>query len=312
MTFDQAVADLRESGITQIMRMKMKMQTYAPPTRPDIAPKEYATIVDWNRFKLDEGTLADGEWWIPTGFDGYQSWTHSVCAPHWIISIKKRREWMEKNSHLQEWPDHGEQSDDPTHFINKELGILRWQFQADEETPKKHHEKLNKTLKKLQKVGSEYLAEAIELALQTEPEHHRVTRQQLLLGGRAIGSYVDKRITRILELAFRAGRVSERHSTYYRGVPNAAQDGKPMVENIGKGKRSSPRISLKGLDKILVDFMELNPSSKNPAILSELIAERLIESRSHATKTHRFKKGKWNTKGAAYKKLDRLRDRYLR
>jgi hypothetical protein len=267
MTFDQVVTNLKESGITQIMKMKVRMQTYAPPTRPDMAPKEYLSIVDWDRFKLDEGTLAKGEWWIPTGFHGYQSWTPSFCAPHWITSENERSKWMNENTVLFEWPDHGEQSDDPTLFISKELGILKWQFCASEEIKEKHHEKLNETLKKLQKAGSEYLAEAIELALQTEPEHRQVTRQQLLLEDRGIGSYVDKRVIRILELAFRAGRVSERHSTYYRGVPDAAQDGWPMVERIGS---NNPRKEWTSHVQALL--------AKDPKITTQGIAESLKEN----------------------------------
>ena len=113
----------------------------------------------------------------------------------------------------------------------------------------------------LGKVGANYLSEAIELALKTEPEHLRITKTQLFQN-RAISPAVDKRNTRMLELAFRAGRVSERHSTYYRGIPNAAQDGMPMVESKGT---SAPRKEWTAHVQVLL--------AKEPTIKTQAIAE---------------------------------------
>ena len=88
--FDQAVAKLRQDGLSPIKRMKYRMQLYETPAKHNIPASERPVPVDFIRYGLKAGVLKEGEFWIPTGYDGYEAWVEELCAPHWLTSpIKK-------------------------------------------------------------------------------------------------------------------------------------------------------------------------------------------------------------------------------
>ena len=305
MTFEKAAKKLKEDGCKTIRRVKFREREYRVPNRPDLAPIKMVEPVDGKRFGLEKGTLDAEEFWVPVGFHAYKGWMEMPCWPDWIDGSDERAEWCQKRWITPEWPNHGERSECPAKFIRDELKSLLSRNAGHPDKPAAPDDYLE-----LKKIGAEYLAEAISLALVSEPEDCRRSKDALLKG-RIFKLDADQRIMRIIELAFRAGSVAEQYSTFDREIPRVAQVGAPIAENLANGKSPIPRKKLSKFDETLVAFMDLNRRFRNPEIIRELIAKNLVEKREHPTKNHRFKSAEWMTKDGISKKLTNLRKRYL-
>lgn len=277
-TFEGSVRYLREQGYSPIRKRRFHMFTYTPPKDSGIASSDSPFPVNWDLIPLDSPQeLDDGEFWVPVGFDGFKTWEAEACAPPWIKGRAKRNRWCKKYWQEKKWPDHGETSEDPTRFINTELGGLKCELKGSANVPEKHRERLREKLQDLGVIGSEYLADAIELALKVggAPPHQQVSKENLL-NHEGISSYVNADITRILELAFRAGRVSSTHSTYYRGTPAIARAGAPLVYQQKEGKKRKPLTKQPSWNRSILAYYEEHPDISNAGILSALIQNKII------------------------------------
>ena len=261
------------------------MFTHTPETGSSIS---YPAEVTRELFSLDSPEELEGkDFWVPVGFDGFKIWKIEYCAPHWIKSRTGRTRGCNKHWRETIWPDQGEVSDDPTDFINRELGGLKCDLKGSSITHAKHRKRLRETLQDLGVIGSEYLAEAIELALKAggAASFEQVSKEDLL-DHEGISPDVDKGITRILELAFRAGRVSATHSAYSRGVPSMAQAGAPMVLRAGKGrppkaKEQKKAPSFKKWQMAALPKLRSNENYDRRDLLEILVQEGTIHEDSH-------------------------------
>ncbi len=259
------------------------MHTYTPPKDSGISPSTHPSPVSWEPIMLDVSNdiLKRGEFWVPIGFDGFEAWKTEACAPHWIESRAARTRWCNKHCRETTWPDHGETSDDPTKFINFELAGLLCDLKGSSDIPKRHQKRLQEKLQDLGVIGAEYLAEAIELVLKVggAPPHQQITKENLL-DHKPISSYLNKDVTRILELAFRAGRVEATRSAYYRGGPFMAQDGAPTALELGKGRpeieKQKKKPKLKRWQETASPKLKENEDFDRLDLLKFLIQERAI------------------------------------
>jgi len=310
-SFDEAVQSLIDQGYSPIRKLRYHMHTYHPPKKLKLKSEAYPSAVSFENEALDKDNLEEGEFWIPVGFDGFRTWEQEACAPPWITHKPTRTKWVKKFWRESQWPDHGEKADDPTRFIQSELGILQCDLKGSSDVPKKHRRQLRDKLQELGLIGSEYLAESIELALKIGkvPDHQQVTKENLLDHG-GVSDYVSKDITRIIELAYRAGRVQATQSAYYRGVPYMAQDGAPTALNQGK-REKIPRESLSPSDSLAVDYMEKNPARKNASFVADFIKGQVIEFKEKPNK-YRWKDSvNWVSREAVMKRIRDLKSRYL-
>jgi hypothetical protein len=245
-SFDEAVQSLIDQGYSPIRKLRFHMHTYDPPKKHNLKSETYPSAVSYEYELLEKDDLAEGEFWIPVGFDGFRFWEKEACAPDWITNKTQRTKWVKKFWRESQWPDHGERSEDPTRFVNSELGILQCDLEGSSEVSQKHRIKLRDKLQELGVIGAQYLAESIELALKVGgvPDHQQIKSSQLL-DHSAVSPYVSKDITRIIELAYRAGRVQATQSAYYRGVPYMAQDGAPTALQAGKGRPKADKVKKK-------------------------------------------------------------------
>lgn len=313
-TFENAVQHLREQGYSPIRKRRFHMFTYNPPVDSDGTSQTYPSPVCWEPIPLDSlEQLEEGEFWIPVGFDGFKTWESEACAPHWIKTRSARTRWCNKHGRETKWPDHGETSEDPTRFINNELAGLKSDLKGSPEVSKKHRKRLREKLQDLGVIGSEYLAEAIELALKVggAPLYQQVSKKNLL-DHEGISSYVDKNITRILELAYRAGRVDATYSAYYRGVPYMAQDGAPTVLRAGKGRpkaeRQKKKPKLRKWQKISIKEMDQGGKIDRRNLLEFLVGKGAIQEDSPGVyrETETPKGGQTFTYESFRKKLNRF------
>jgi hypothetical protein len=282
-TFENAVQHLTEQGCSPILKRRFRMFTLTPEKGSSIS---HPAEVTRELFSLDSPEELEGEdFWVPVGFDGFKIWKIEYCAPHRIKSRAARTRWCNKYWQETTWPDQGEVSDDPTDFINRELGGLKCDLKGSSITREKHRKRLRETLQDLGVIGSEYLAEAIELALKEggSASYEQVSKGDLL-GDEAISPEVDKDITRILELAFRAGRVSATHSAYSRGVPFMAQAGAAMVLRAGKGRPKSEKQkkepNLKKWQKAALPKLKLDEGYDRMDLLEFLVRKETIREDS--------------------------------
>jgi hypothetical protein len=280
-TFENAIQHLTKQGYSPIRKKKFRMFDFTPEKGGSLS---YPAEVTRELFPLESLEELEGEdFWMPVGFDGFKIWHTEYCAPHWIESESRaaRTRWCNKHWRETIWPDQGEVSDDPTDFINRELGGLKCDLKGSSITHEKHRKKLRETLQDLGVIGSEYLAEGIELALKVggAASYEQVSKEDLL-DHEGISPDVDKDITRILELAFRAGRVSATHSAYSRGVASMAQAGASMVLQAGKGRpkaeNQKKEPSLKKWQKAALPKLKLDEGCDRRDLLGFLLQKETI------------------------------------
>lgn len=280
-SFDEAVQSLTDQGYPFIKKVRYHMHTYHPPKKHKLKSETSPSAVSFEYEALDKDDLEEGEFWIPVGYDGFRTWEQEACAPPWITHKPTRTKWVKKFWRESQWPDHGEKADDPTRFIQSELGILQCDLKGSSDVPKKHRKHLRDKLQQLGVIGSDYLAESIELALKVGKveRHHQMTKERLLDHG-GVSDYVSKEITRIVELAYRAGRVQATQSAYYRGVPYMAQDGAPSALRQGKGRPSKTETKkqpkVKKWQKETLGKLQKNEEYDNRDLLEFLIEKRGI------------------------------------
>ncbi|MDB4547018.1 hypothetical protein N9Z80_02395 [Akkermansiaceae bacterium] len=311
-TFEGAVRELQIQGYSPIRKRRYHMLTYTPPKKSGIASSTHPSPVSWDNVPLDSlDELADGEFWIPVGFDGFKTWETEACAPHWLKSRSARTRWCNKHWHETQWADHGEQAENPSRFVSTELKMLKCDLKGSSDVPEKHRKRLRAKLQDLGVIGAEYLAESIEIALKVGgvPEYQQISKEELL-GYSAVSPNVDSEILRVVELAYRAGRVQATQSAYYRGVPYMAQDGAPTVLNQGKREKVQ-RGSLSSSDSSAVDYMEKNPERKNACLLADFIKGQVIEFKEDSKKYRWKGSTKWVTRDAVMKRIRDLKARYL-
>ncbi|MGC6464578.1 MAG: hypothetical protein ACON5N_03250, partial [Akkermansiaceae bacterium] len=141
-SFDEAVQSLKDQGFSPIRKLRYHMHTYHPPNKYNLKSETYPSAVSHEYEDLDNDDLAEGEFWIPVGFDGFRFWEIEACAPPWITRKSSRTKWVKKYWRESKWPDHGERADDPTRFVNSELGILQCDLKGSPDVPEKHRRRL--------------------------------------------------------------------------------------------------------------------------------------------------------------------------
>jgi hypothetical protein len=137
-SFDEAVQSLTDQGYPFIKKVRYHMHTYHPPKKHKLKSETSPSAVSFEYEALDKDDLEEGEFWIPVGYDGFRTWEQEACAPPWITHKPTRTRWVKKFWRESQWPDHGEKADDPTRFIQSELGILQCDLKGSSDVPKKH------------------------------------------------------------------------------------------------------------------------------------------------------------------------------
>lgn len=281
MDFEQAKAELEAEGYapSRIRRMKCHMSNNGVlPVCEDKKDTPAATDKHGNfinearivRYRLNEGTLSEEnkEFWIPCAMDGYQQWREFHCTPHWITDPEEQKAFCKKHYKKSTWPNHGEESDDPARWVNREKSVLGAFTKAPWDIPEKERARLETQLKNDAEIGKRYLCKAIELVLTFAPEHQQVSFKNLM-DNEGISPYVDEKLPRIIELAFRAGQVAERSSTHYRGIPYMAQEAEPMIDK--QAKQGARKEFTKRVGEIYREHSDWKPAQVSEQLKSESI-----------------------------------------
>lgn len=222
------------------------------------------------RYKLGEGSIdpTKKQFWIPCVFDRYKGWVPYYCAPSWLETREERDKFCSKFYKEESWPDEKEASLNPIRYVKGELSVLRnaKQFEGSPEIPKESQDKARQEIARLGDLAFDYLARAIELSLAVnEPKHKQVTREKMK-DGETMSRSCQKTPIKIIELAYRAGKLSERFALHYRGIPEIAESGESMV----RARRSSNTGSKLGWTKAAEGILSENLGMKPRKMAIEL------------------------------------------
>ena len=192
-----------------------------------------AQIIDYRDPKPKE--LNENEFWIPYVHDGYYGLLRSYCAPHWIEGEEAQKKFCLERFREKELRNHGEESENPTDWINETNSQFNAFNTPTNRIKASDRPALEAKLKEDARVGKSYLCKAIVLALKHAPAPHRVSYENLMGDSESdfcegITDCLDDDITRIIEYAYRAGQVAERHNLHYNGIPLIAKKGYMTVK----------------------------------------------------------------------------------
>lgn len=290
MTFEEAKQQLIEEGWeeSKIRRMKYSLSDNGAwpvweekPDTPSERGEDSGFLGDPKIFhyKIGDGTLNPSlkEFWIPCAFDGVKQWRELICAPHWMDSKEERDEFCSNYRISESGWDEGERSGDPIRYLKTELSTLRSteQLNGASEIPKGHRKRAKQEMTRLGAIGLDYLASAFELSLQQhEPAQRQVSKEQMKQG-QTISPYCEQSPFEIIELAYRAGKISERVSLHYRGIPAIAERGCATAEILGQGRPSKKQQKRppgeKSFKKKLPELLKAD--SDHLAALEKLVAD---------------------------------------
>ena len=276
MNLEQAKAELLSRGYEEskirYMKCRLDPDRGVHPVYEIKAGIDYtdenqteAKIIDYKDPKLEK--LNENEFWIPCAMDGYYSWQRSYCAPHWIEGEEAQKFCQERFKEKELW-NHGEESENPTDWINETNSQFNAFNTPTNRIKASDRPALEAKLKEDARVGKSYLCKAIVLALKHAPAPHRVSYENLMGDSESdfcegITDCLDDDITRIIEYAYRAGQVAERHNLHYNGIPLITKKGyitvKAQEQFTDNNKRQNSK-ELKKWQKLIKKLVEAEPN----------------------------------------------------
>ncbi|MGB6221946.1 hypothetical protein [Haloferula sp.] len=259
-SFDEVVSAMRSRGINKIEKARFRIE--GGELRPVFLGGEAVLITKPN--------LEEPEFWIPEGFDGYSSkW--ELCVPPWMLGDPEAIDWYARWKDAFRWPDHGEYSENSMDFVRKELATLRCfsdlvskRVANNSKSDSPEDEECLQSFA----LAANYLEKAM-VDSYTFEGRFPPREQDSLSEGESLP--LSEKMARIIEGAYRAGKLDERASTYYREIPEIAKRGRPHVDQQGrKGSRKA------WLERVSEIFRE-KPDAKAGVIADILEVEGVIE-----------------------------------
>ena len=304
MNFDDAVEEILSYGypLKSVYRMKCK-HSKLPPILPEGSPidkygvfpvRETAkdTVASYTEngkiengaspipYKTDEGNLLnDNEFWIPCVMDGYHKWRKYHCAPHWIKCPEKQSKFCYKHYKKSTQVTGGEWAVSPSRWLSSEKTQLKILRKAPSFTPERHRDKLTAQLEQDREAALSYLCHATELILSFAPQYRQVSYENLM-GDECVSSDIDPMLPRIIELAFKAGRLTEKSELHYRGTPRIAEAGEAFIRSQGKGRPTKGKKAKKAKvykwKKIATPILKDDPNYDRRSLLGHLVTQLAI------------------------------------
>lgn len=261
--FDEVVRGLKEEGIHSIRKRRFSL------IGEDWVPDYY---LGPSRALDDPTALEEPDFWVPIGYDGY-GWTVFLCVPPWLENDPRAANWYAIWRDDFDWLTSGEVSEDSEYFIHRTLSEMA---AFDELVPinpdgssKEDAEADLQRARAAAKAGMTALKQAMIEAYQIDGTFPPRTEGSLAEG--EVLKLSDQ-IARVMERAYRAGKLHERASLYYRGVPEVARGAK-VLWDAQRGKR---RRKLKPWEAKAVEILSTKPKIKSRELAERLHAEGIL------------------------------------
>jgi hypothetical protein len=251
--FDEVVSSLKKQGITAIRKRKFRL----------LGDEKIPDFFLGPSFDLSEPQVKRPDFWVPIGFDG-SAWQVFLCVPPWMKKGSVAAEWyltwrdgfrLDSSEGLLE---------DPEDFIRSTLdqlampdsSIWRQDGMSERETS---------TYEAIREEAHALLSKAMQEAKKLD-QNASLTNSASIEADSA--PPLSGQIAMAVELAFRAGQLSERGAWYGRSIPTVARKGMPLVH--AQKTNTGPRLRWTQKAEELM--------RENPAISTKVIALRLKDA----------------------------------
>ena len=274
--FDEIVRKLQKNGIRSIRKSKWGLRPFLES--------------NMHRELDDDVELRRGEWWVPVAFDGEHWIVHPCCPPEDIERLcpDAIAEWKK----IAKGPTRQPKEDSDEDSVLNELfalegwiqGQLAYAPESEGDDIKETQQPSRTEDKRIAPVraGMEHATEALRLLRQAVeavaeksslPRHDESPIEEHPLD-------LPAEIWKAIDLAYHAGRASERAGLHFRGVPEIARKGERMARRAGAGrpsKRPKTEDKLEGWNRRVVDLLRERPGIRSDEILVELEREKLAK-----------------------------------